>query len=287
MRWRESMANCKRRGASHRKNGGYGTLDRLSAAGKDALISYGEMFVEEAKWQSVLWIIEQLKNDPDPPFPNPMHDRLAGGQDYRLITSVRGRLCWLIKKIVVHNMIEHYPFMLDILEGYALGPDFYIRSQACVPLSEMAVRRRQKLPDATRFMPERVAERIKIVAFRMLRDAGANPALLDDVSNVWGWIGDLTAEEATEVIERLSAVGGANGVHNRCGLLLYFAMFRENHFADLPRFDSETFKDRLHRELRNGEPKFRVSLMWQMAGGAETKTYPYAIIRHYLTPFAS
>jgi len=265
----------------------YGTLDRLSAAGKDALISYGEMFVEEAKWQSVLWIIEQLKNDPDPPFPNPMHDRLAGGQDYLLITSIRGRLCWLIQKIVVHNMIEHYPSMLDILEGYALGPDFYIRSQACVPLSEMAVRRRQKLPDASRFMPENVAERIKAIAFRMLRNAGANPALLDDVSNVWGWIGDLGAEEATEVIERLSGVGETNGVHNRCGLLLYFALFRENHFADLPRFDSETFKDHLHQELRDGERRFRVSLMWQMAGGAESKTYPYEIIRPYLTSFVS
>jgi hypothetical protein len=265
----------------------YGTLDRLSADGKDALISSGEMFVEEMEWPSVLWIIEQLKNDSHPPFPNPMHDQVAKGEDYRIITSVRGRLCWLIQKIVVHNLIEHYPSMLDILEGYAFGPDFYIRSQACVPLSEMAVRRRQKLPDGIRFMPEKIAERVKAIALRMLQNAGTNPALLDDVSNVLRWIGDLTEKEATEVIQRLSAVGELDGIHNRCGLLLYFALFRENQFPDLPPFDPARFKERLHEELRNGEPRFRTSLIWQMAGGAEEKTYPFEAMRPYLTSFVS
>src|SRR5262249_5142316 len=161
--------------------------------GKDALISCGERFAQEADWPSVLWIIEQLKNDADPPFPNSMHDGIAKGEAYRLIVSVRGRLCWLIQKIVVYNVIAHFSSMLDILEGYALGPDFYIRSQACVPLCEMAIRRRQKLPDGSRFMAENIAERIKTIAFRMLRDAGTNAALLDDVSNILGRIVDLTS----------------------------------------------------------------------------------------------
>src|SRR5262249_6808473 len=162
----------------------------------------------------------------------------------------------LIQKIVVYNVIAHFSSMLDILEGYALGPDFYIRSQACVPLCEMAIRRRQKLPDGSRFMAENIAERIKTIAFRMLRDTGTNAALLDDVSNILGRIVDLTSAEAAEVIERLSAAGDVNGVHNRCGLLLYFALFRETTLADLPYFETARFKDRLHEELRNGERRF-------------------------------
>jgi hypothetical protein len=58
----------------------YGSLDRLSEFGKDALISSGESFAQAREWSSVLWIIEHLKNDPNPPFPNPMHDRAAGGE---------------------------------------------------------------------------------------------------------------------------------------------------------------------------------------------------------------
>ena len=99
----------------------YGNLDRLSAQGKDALISCGERFAREEDWPSVFWIIEQLKNDADPPFPNSMHDEIVKGKDYSLIVSVRGRLCWLMQKVVVHNLIEHYSPMLDILEGYAFG----------------------------------------------------------------------------------------------------------------------------------------------------------------------
>ncbi len=265
----------------------FGNLDRLSAYGKDALISRGERFVQDAEWPSVLWIVEHLKDDEDPPFPNFMHDRITKGEDYRLIVSVRGRLCWLIQKLVVYNLIEHYSSMLDILEGYAFGQDFYIRSQACVPLSEMAVRRRQKLPDGRAFMPENMAERVKAIAFHMLRDAGTNPALLGEVSNILGRIGDLTEEQATEVIDRLSKAGDLNGIHNRCCLLLYFALFREIQFPDLPPFESARFKDRLHLELQNGEPKFRCSLMWQMAGGAEGQPYAYETVQPYLNSFVS
>jgi hypothetical protein len=177
--------------------------------------------------------------------------------------------------------------MLDILEGYAFGPDFYIRSQACAPLIEMAVRRRQKLPDGSRFMPENIAERIKAIALRMLRNAGTNPALLGDVSYVVGWIRDLTEKDASEVIDRLSGVTDTDAVHNRCGLLLYFAFFRENQLQDLPRFNPAKFKDRLHQELRAGESKFRTCLMGQTAGGAEDKTYSYETIEPYLSSFVA
>jgi hypothetical protein len=49
----------------------YKSLDGLSEYGKDALISCGESFARAKEWVSVLWIIEHLKNDPDPPFPKP------------------------------------------------------------------------------------------------------------------------------------------------------------------------------------------------------------------------
>jgi hypothetical protein len=264
----------------------YGNLNRLSVYGKDALISCGERFAREEDWPSCLWIVGQLKDDGDPAFPNPMHEVIAKGEDYHLIVSVRGRLCWLIQKVVVYNLIDHYSSMLDILEGYAFGKDFYMRSEACVPLSEMAARRRQKLPNGNRFMPENIAERIKTIGLDMLRDAGSNPALLDDVSNVLGRIGDFTEAEATEVIERLSAAGDLNGIHNRCGLLLYFALFRKID-PNSPHFDTAKFKERLHLELKNGEPRSRVSLIWQMSGGADNEPYPYDTIRPYLASFIS
>jgi hypothetical protein len=68
-------------------------------------------------------------------------------------------------------------------------------------------------------------------------------------------------------------------------LLLSCALFRETTLAGLPHFDTARFKDRLHQELRNGEPRLRVSLIWQMAGGADSEPYPHDLIRPYLSSF--
>lgn len=265
----------------------YGALDRLSVGGRDALISCGENLVEEGDWPSVLWIIERLENDPDPPFPNSAHARLAEGNRYGIITSIRGRLCWLIQKVIVHNQVERYDSMLKILERYATGPDFYIRSQACVPLCELARRRQQRLPGGERFMPDDLARRVRDVAFQILTDAASNPALLEEASHVLHWIIDLTEKEAAYVLDQLSPVRETNAVHNRCGLLLYFALHRESPTTGSPSFDSQLFKARLHYELRAGDSKFRASLMWQMAGGAEGGTFPYELIGPYLESFLS
>lgn len=265
----------------------YGSLERLSVGGKDALISCGDLFVEEADWASVLWIVHSLKDDTDPSFPNPMHEEVAGGKDHLTINSIRGRLSWLIQKVVVHNLVEYYPSMLDILERYATGPDFYIRTQACVPLSEMARRRRATLPDGNSFLPEIVCERLKSLAFRMLNDAGTNPTLLDWVSTILVWIRDLSENEADDVLRKLSPVSGLYGIHNRCALLLYFALFRDKHFPELPRFNSAEFRDRLHQELRKSDSKFRVSLMWIMSGGGDGQALPYEAIQPYLASFLS
>jgi hypothetical protein len=264
----------------------YGSLDELSEYGKDALISCGESFAKAKTWEPVLWIIEHLKNDADPSFPNPMHDRAAGGEQNVTITSVRGRLCWLIQKVICGALIEQYPNMLDILESYALGPDFYIRSQACVPLIELVVRRRFKLPDGTDFMSTETARRVKDITFRMLRDAGTNQALLEDVSNLLIRLRDFTVDEMTEVIHRLEGAGGRMGLHNRCGLLLFAALFREKLFRDLEPFESASFKEMLHQEIRDGDEDYRTSLVWQMAGsGGDSKPYDYEMIEPYLRSF--
>ena len=264
-----------------------GNLNNVSTLGKDSLISFGESLAEAEEWQEVLWIIDALKGDPDPPFPNDLHNRMVNGENAGFITSIRGRLCWLMQKVVVYNRVTSYPAVLDIVEDYAFGQDFYIRSQACVPLLEMAVRRRSRLPDGSRFIPPEMAERIKSIAFRMLRDSEKCPALLEQVSNFFSWIKDLSREEISEVLQRLEPCDDRNGVHVRCFVLLYSALFRHNEFAELPIFNPDPFVEQLHHELRGGPSRFRTSLLWQMAGGADDDPMDFAPIRPFLESFLS
>ena len=52
----------------------------IPSASKDSLISFGESLAEAQEWPEVLWIIDVLKDDSDPPFPNDLHDRMVRGE---------------------------------------------------------------------------------------------------------------------------------------------------------------------------------------------------------------
>jgi hypothetical protein len=135
-------------------------------------------------------------------------------------------------------------------------------------------------------MSTETARRVKDITFRMLRDAGTNQALLEDVSNLLIRLRDFTVDEMTEVIHRLEGAGGRMGLHNRCGLLLFAALFREKLFRDLEPFESALFKEMLHQEIRDGDEDYRTSLLWQMAGsGGDSEPYDYEMIEPYLRSF--
>jgi hypothetical protein len=136
-------------------------------------------------------------------------------------------------------------------------------------------------------MLHEMAERIRSIAFRMLRECEEYPALLEHVSNFFSWIKDLSSEEVFEVLQRLEPCDDRNGVHVRCFVLLYAALFRGQEFAHLPAFDSGLFVNHLHQELREGPSRFRTSLMWQMAGGADDDPMDCALIRPFLESFLS
>jgi hypothetical protein len=89
------------------------------------------------------------------------------------------------------------------------------------------------------------------------------------------------------VQQRLEPCDDRNGVHVRCFVLLYSALFRHNEFADLPIFNPDPFVEQLHQELRGGPSRFRTSLLWQMAGGADDDPMDFAPIRPFLESFLS
>jgi hypothetical protein len=86
------------------------SLAWLPPASREQLVAYGERFLQRGDWDRVQWIIAVLKDDPDPSIENSQddpegqfneHKRLESGERSWLIHSVRGRLCWLLQKIVV------------------------------------------------------------------------------------------------------------------------------------------------------------------------------------------
>src|SRR5206468_12639214 len=81
---------------------------------RENLVEIGEQLVSDGRVDDAMWIVRALTGDPDPDLSSRYHREVAEGKNPRIITSVRGRLCWLIAKIVATNHSEYYRGLLDI-----------------------------------------------------------------------------------------------------------------------------------------------------------------------------
>jgi hypothetical protein len=115
----------------------------LPALSRTELTSIGEDLLKQGRFDEVHWIVDQLKDDPDPSVENPPEDpeglynyhlQVKRGEDQRILHSVRGRLCWLLQRIVVHPRVEDYERIFGIVETFATGENLYVRLQATVPI---------------------------------------------------------------------------------------------------------------------------------------------------------
>ncbi len=244
-----------------------GSLLWLPDSSREQLIPYGEQFLKQGEWEDVKWIVENLKDDPNPvvtraPEENEgtfsEHRGIENGECGRLIYSVRGRLCWLLQQIVVLPKLEYYESVFQIIEECATGENLYIRQQATVPLIEMARRRFAKIEGTgERFMTSSLAKRIKDLALRLLDENEKYLVLLEWAAHVLVFIRDLDEETAWSVLNRLLVVAASDASDDIAFLAIYFVLFREREFAELGPFQSERFKDFLLHNLRDGVGRFR------------------------------
>ena len=168
----------------------------LPSLSREQLVAIGEDLRKRKQWEELSWIIQNLKNDPDPSAASDLHLRTKQGKNNRLIQSVRGRLCWLLMQIVMYNRTEDYEHIFEIVEKFATEDNLYVRQQATFPLLELAKRRLAKVDANTRFMSDQLANRIKTLALRMLDENASYPVVLEALARVLLVISDLDHDRA-------------------------------------------------------------------------------------------
>jgi hypothetical protein len=240
----------------------------LPAHSREQLVSFGEDFLKKGDSEELYWIIENLKNDPDPSVENAADDpdgkfnehlSTKRGERSRLIRSVRGRLCWLLMPIVVHPRIEDYDRIFEIVERFATEENLYVRQQATVPLLELAKRRFAKVDANTRFMSDQLAERIKTLALQMIDENVAYPRVLERIAQVMVYIQDLDRDAALRTITRFLTIDESEATTDISWMMIYFAFYRENQFKQLDPFKSDDFRSLLIDNLKNGNGHLRAT----------------------------
>lgn len=257
---------------------------------REDVVRYGDDFAKKEDWDNALWIIRQFEHDPDPAVQNTpddpggefnLHARIQRGDDIRIITAVRGHLCWALQQVIVRGPKELYPEMFRIVESYATGENLYLRQQATVPLVELVRRRRALQPTGGEFMTLDLAQRIRELAFRMLRENAAFPAVLERVGHVFVYLRDLNEAEAREVLTTLLAGPTDQGAEHAALLMVYFAVFREKHFPEQGAFKKAEFGTLLQEQIAGGVSRVRSHVAWHLwkiveAGEAELEeVLPY------------
>jgi hypothetical protein len=231
---------------------------------REQLVTWGEKFLEQDNRDEVRWIIERLKNDPDPPVVKPEdpdakfsdHLRLLRGENARLIRGVRPRLCWLLMR-VMDTQLDDYGWTLNIVESFATGENLYVRQQATIPLTRLTEARVVGGQNGNPFITNQaLSERIKALALLMIDQNKSYPPVLESVAQMIVAIRDLDDVTALNVLTALEPVEQSEASSHVAWMFIYFSFFREQQYKELPPFDPssirEIFKDRLRNNRLRG-----------------------------------
>jgi len=244
---------------------------------RESIVSMAEELVKIKQYDKAKHIVDLCIDDPDPETDEKSefnyHIKIKNGEEENLITSVRGKLAWVIQKFVITNKPElmEYAFektkiLLD-LDGtlakrlHYSEPDLYVRQQALVPFIELSHPGRRKL------LKEEIRNSIKETAFKILRtidkqikSGEANPvSLIENLVHVFSYIRDISTDEAKEVLSFFESYK----ISEAHFLFVYFAVYRkkDERYKEVP-FDSKYFEDKLTYLCQENDD-FRQALAWE------------------------
>jgi hypothetical protein len=263
----------------------------LPAQSREQLTAFGEEFLKQDVPSDLYWIIEHLRQDPDPPIENAPNDpdgrfnqhlRIQRGERVGFIHSVQARLCWLLMQVVTKPRTEDYEMVFEIVERFATGANLYVRCFATFPLMELARRRYAKTKDGERFMSDDLAARIKKLALRMIGENQRYPVVLESVANVMLFVLDLDTATAQKTVEGLLIIEDSEAANDVSSIMIYFVLFREKEFTNLGPFDSKRFRDLFLGQLQSGSAWFRASAMDHFKHLLEIKRVQFEAVIPYL-----
>jgi hypothetical protein len=257
---------------------------------REALVRAADKRVRGGDHKAGLWVVSQLRDDPDPPLLNypddpegtfNYHEQIKRGEDPSTSVGVRAAVCWLIQTLICFARTESWQ-LIEEVERLAADPNLYVRHNACVPLIEFATRRGWIHEDGQYQMPPDTRARTRALAFWMLKENLDYPRILDRVARVFGEMPDLDANEAREVLETLLARELDDGLHSVARLLVFFAVFRSGHPRFPEPFDATWFISRLESALANGSERLRQAIAFTLFKTIEEDAKHATALKHYI-----
>ncbi len=226
---------------------------------REQMVRLGLWLLESNKIEDTIWLIDQFIDDPDPSDPEKYKGRpefnydknIRDGKDTVIIITVMGHLAWIVKELArksdrhdVSNLVTAYEYTEKILTS---KKNLYEIQQWLIPLIEISNRRLWLTEDN----PETYIKFRKLVLDPedgLIAKYAEYPALTKFLTDILNFFKDLNTEEVKFVIEKL--IDSKNGMI----LLLYYALYRENHYKK----DSDVGKTllKINSDILNYSPTY-------------------------------
>lgn len=237
------------------------------------MVRYGRWLAENNKRDDASWLVAQFMNDPDPLDP-PTEDREDYGNqlhfevkeadkpDTHAIHTVKGHLAWTVQLLTLkkdEHLLKSYDRTRHVLRN---TQHLYLVLQWLFPLIEIANRRfwLQELSNDA-------YEDFKKLSFELLDKYKGYPDLAKALVRIFHYYRNLTTEEVKEVLNSLFNADDFDA------LLVYFALYRENHFKDdkypepVKNYDPTYAKGKLEEIVLSDDPELlnlRSGIAWNI-----------------------
>ncbi len=257
---------------------------------RESLIQFAEKLAKAGHKKDALWMTKIFILDSDPPKDGSntsddpkgesnLHKRVSSGDDVSELATVRGYCAWTLQKLVVpfseaDQLVarEIIPECLRLVKILCFDSNFYVRAEGCIPLIELVKNRHTHLPGKTneRFVSEELAEEMERLAFDMLTDENIRlNQVAKHLAMVFTYIRTLGTDKALQVIQMFLKSDNEDVISEILPLFIYYSLFRQNAFPKwqwkpLEEFDQTKIQSLLESQLKNGNPKVRAQLAWQL-----------------------
>ena len=245
-----------------------------STFAREEIVEMGNNFIEKGKLEEARWILEKFINDPDPVKDGGKFDfdkKIRSGEYPHIITSVRGKLAWVIQKLALKRdtITEAFEYNRRLLkykpETNEVGEEnLYVIQQAIVPLVEIS-RRRIWLERIDEKERSGLHAELLDILFALLRNKNLYdprmkkiyPAVAKYLLDAFSYYRGINEKQAKEVLDNLGHIDES------ALLLIYFTIYRKNHFGG--NFNPKKpidFETLLEDEIKNGRKNLRRKLAW-------------------------
>lgn len=212
---------------------------------REEMIGLGTWLIEHERYEEAMWLIDRFITDPDPADPrdytgNPefnYHEKILEGEDPKIITTVLGRLAWVVQKLAISD--KYIKNALMYTKRLVCHPNLYVKLQAIIPLTEIAARRQLLKGYGDRPYSEeyKTFHKLTFDLVKLIKNRPNYTIIADWLTRVFGYYNDLSTIEAEQVLTALQISPESSA------LFIYFAIFREKHYKKQPiEFSAERFR---------------------------------------------